>query len=362
MIWKLPITRLTSAAPLLALTTACAGDVGVHAVVTMDEAQWQPLRPIDHIRLEARSSDLVAVACLYPATELVVALEPSSSAAFGCADEQPDTINGTLDFDEWNLAEGRSVNFVFPDDQSVTLSASAGFGGALELMRATATATPDADYPTVSLPLANVTDDDLIGTGSCPIRLDEVSDKAVHACSNTVGCAVPLMQMGNTSPHTAAMVDVGGDFCRVSNGAAKHTCASSFQGKVVGSLGNFELEGPNPPGDYSHRIKGRFARCVDGEDPAGPCTLTTDCHVPRTAVVAAKKQGVVFGLPGAGFDAELSCLPPTTVPVEFVVRVAVDTPEKNAVYALTLAQELADDLDNPCFFDVFSVEAVGSSQ
>ena len=343
-------------APVLA---GCTGDVGVHLVVTMPEDRWSITAPLDHIRIEASSASHTAAACLYPQTEVTQATEDSSLDPHACADGRQCDINLNLDYQDWGLAEGRRVNFVFPNTEPVSFRVTGGFGGSLDLSTAEGSIAPESDFAELSVELSEPAG--TVFGMQCPISLDEVTDKGTHTCdSASVSCLLPLgAASGGAGAHTAAMSTIDERFCRVRNRADAHECQTESQGLYTGYVTLFELNTNMPPPTQRMRLKGRFARCADGGDPNADCTLTSDCTPPATRMVAVKRLGAgSFASVDPRNELSLDCLPPTSVAVEFGIHLRLSAPEKDAVYAVLLAQQPAEDVDDPCFFDLVNAETV----
>ena len=101
------------------------------------------------------------------------------------------------------------------------------------------------------------------------------------------------------------------------------------------------------------RLRGRFAHCTDSSDPTRPCRLDTNCKQPKTHVLAAQRTQPLQ--PPTGSKANvISCLPPTTTPVEF--RIELDaTPGEVNVGLMSQEVIQPEAADQTCFMDLFDV-------
>jgi hypothetical protein len=344
---------------LLALSsqTACTGDVGVRAVITLPAGLWDSRRPFDHIRIEAKAGNKLEVACLFPldtvnSSGLVVAAVPDSKDPYACADRGPAVIDADLTDKSWGLQSGgsRAVNFVWPDSKKLSLRASAGFGGKLDVLTATAEVDAGTSFPDVELalgsPIAAFFD-----VPSCPIFLTEVSRR--FNCITQVDC---LAQSPQTAPgtHTAGMFGVVGldtddtdrPGCRTFNNA--ENCVNKIYNPLVAHTGPFDVPDIEVPAFAL--LRGRFARCAGNGDKTQNCPITTDCVPPKTALLVGVRATMVMQ---AMFTPQpFMCMPPTAGFVEFRVGIK---PVRNALNMGVLDMKAPSD-SKACFFDLLDFD------
>ncbi len=352
------------AAALAFAALGCSGELGVHVTVTLPEGLWHAGRPFDHIRIEASSMSRIEVACLYPLDNIepsgvVVARAPASNEPRACADLGPRAIDQSLGSESWGFSAGgtRSVNFVWPNDNGLTVKASAGFGGKIDVFTASAQASPSAKLTEVALALGAAAAP-FIGTASCPIDLWNVAHQFGCPDNQAVSCLFPSSE--GTRRHTTAMFAVKGidprdakhPGCRVQN--LSGGCNDPMTDPFVTFTGVIDvpkvMKNPAPPINVYATMRARFARCASG-DMHKDCAVTTDCvPPPSTSIVTAARDSVVAA-PKLTLQ-PIACLPPTAGFVEMRVRVLAIPGEVNVG---VLAQVPKND-PKACFLDVLDFD------
>ena len=333
--------------------TACSGEVGVRVVVQLPEEAWVARRKITHIRVEAEAGGHRSVACLFPKTSVPEALTVADADdPFACADAEKSKIDMDLEYASWDFSSERSVNIVLEDSQLVTVRASGGFAGRVGLFEASAEVDPTTSYPVVDLELAAV-DDAFAFPPGCAAQLSAVrvgrflcTPKALEACVFD-----PALEVG-AKAHTSAVSPLTEEGCRIDNAPDSASCEVENNNEVVAYGNAFAV--PPSSGQSAEALvsmKGRFASCVEGT--TGPdCPLTSACTPPSTSVFTA-----VFPSGGGVAVAEkprlFSCLPPSVVPVEFVVRAPAN---RNAVFNVGYLKQDNEATEGRCFFDLLEFD------
>jgi hypothetical protein len=282
--------------------------------------------------------------------EAVAVADPDDP--YACADAEKSKIDMDLEYANWDFASGRSVNIVLQDTQLLTVKASGGFAGRVGLFEATAEVEPTTSYPVVELQLTAV-DDAFAFSPGCAAQLSAVRVGRFLCTPKTLqGCVFdPALEAG-AKAHTAAVSPLTEEGCRIDHAVDLASCEVENNNQVVAYGNAFAV----PPGSGQSAealvsMKGRFARCAAGT--TGPdCPVTSACTPPPTSVFTA-----IF--PGGGAVAVPSksrffdCLPPSVVPVEFVVRVAAN---RNALFNVGYLKQDHEPLEDRCFFDLFEFD------
>ncbi len=339
--------------------TACSGEVGVRVVVQLPEEAWAARRKITHIRVEAEAGGQRSVACLFPKTAVPEAVQVADpDDPYACADAENAKIDMDLEYANWDFSSGRSVNIVLEDTQPVTVRASGGFAGRLGLFEASAELEPTTSYPVVDLQLTAV-DDAFAFPPGCGAQLSAVrvgrflcTPKALKGCVFD-----PALEAG-AKAHTSAVSPLTEEGCRIDNAVDSASCELENNNQIVAYGNAFAV----PPGSGQSAealvsMKGRFARCAAGT--AGPdCPVTSACTPPPTSVFTAifpSGGGAAVPAKPRFFD----CLPPSAVPVEFVVRVPAN---RNALFNVGYLKQGLEPIEDRCFFDLleFDIDYVPS--
>jgi hypothetical protein len=331
---------------VLSTTIACAlgctsPQAGIHAVVTMRDADFDEEHTFDHLTVTATIGERRADACLFPADAVGRALPLDEPSKTGCADLRTQPWNGSPTAASWALQDTpRTVNVEAEDGEEVVVTVVGGLGGRIGTVRGEGKGRASASFDRVDIEL---TPDQKVFPEGCDARLEpsfpESFDAKYRLCDALVSDC-PALKPGLQRSPAVFCLDDGSS--RVRN-APEITC-----GVTTGDASIWHTPAlPKVKSCLRMFVRGHFVRCIKG-DPldAGGCTVTTDCAPQPTSIWTRDVNDIVNELDSAA----MHCLPPVAVPITLSFELAL--PEAGVVYGLRQSVDTAS--EGACFLDVES--------
>ena len=322
------------------------GDSGVHVTLDLagdDGGDTSDL--FDHIFIRATADGKTGTACISNVEGN--ALETDAGGPDPCANIEAFSWTTPPTAASWKLAvQSRTVNFVIPKGTSVHVVAEAHLVGEPAIFTASQDIVSE------------------VGGANLALHLTRVVPSPLPACDAVLGGA--LLGDAGVSPgcgqSTVACIDDCGPLHRCDSNV-KTIAAACVDGGVTQIVPQTIQIAPNCANSIVTRtfaanagcaqlgVRARMFRCLEGVPTEGqPCTKSTDCTTPQMTVS--------FGsLTDGGRPVDLSCIPPSIFPIDFVVQAPdIDAgPLGSSGLAVTLAVTPDPDA-SVCTVELDSVE------
>jgi hypothetical protein len=356
--------RIAGPSLLLAVWGCAEPSAGVHVELRMTRESWDALagpeknRPFDRVAVMAETSGkspVRAVACLFQDAGHVV--PPSFAGEDPCGEVADDWVEPA--FDRWGLQDGRTVNFVVPEDEPVTIRAEARLGAGEPVLASASSSDvkATAEFSTVGLEL------EAQPVESCGVRfVEEEVTKAGFVTTYDLQaiCNAPCIGdvLGSAAQGSQALQCVSGSgddhAVRIDN-AGDIECQLAAYERLVWRSERFQLSNCR----VRVEVSGRFSACRSGD---GACPETTTCRRPETRLgVLNVADDIDIGDPDAlkklqaaveAAAVDLSCVPRALRPVTFYADFPL-TAEQGAI------GYLLQDVTGDCFFELEQLKTTG---
>ena len=318
----------------------------MHLVVRAEASGFGVTHAYDWIEVIARQGDSEVRACLFPSGHTPSAFRPSEDEH--CHERVDEPFSRELEFAEWRLDEGRTINLWTMSDGPITVDVRAGLGRAV-VASATVSGVPEGSFPEIVASLDEPTA--IFQTETCPAVPGPLVDGAgLFLPSCQLSCLRPAFvdalgilggvseaatcDRGTPLPDTGCAPFFSCERLRISNieGAVPDSCSGGLE-KAIWSLA------PRPFTTFNWEllIGASFARCADGSAQPG-CERTTDCTVPETRIVIE-----TVGASGDRMDHDiggLSCIPPSLNTLWVSFPVDAELYQSSEAFGARLDQEI----------------------